>query len=347
MKILFLGGPGNISESTIRYFLSKGHMVAVLKRSCGGVMGLENKIRLFLGDRRNETDLITCFHEFQPEIIVDCCCFEPWEARLCINAVKKCSCRRFIFVSTADVYGYPLSSLPMHEDDVWRETNSHYAEWKKQIEGIYKDAFSVGNPSLTIVRPSYSLGKTFALSSFERDRGKYLVTRLRQGRPIYSPGDGTTLIDANAAYNTGMMIARICEDDRTCGEDYNCAYNRAVTYDEYIWAFANVLGTQPHIIHIPTDFMLSLGRKEVENSLLKELSVFHLYFSSEKFHRTFPDYVWEYTLEDAIRDYIQYQELTGGFAGTEKLMFEDKVVDMWIKTMEELKKKVNQEIDTI
>ena len=51
MKLLFLGGPGNISESAISYFLDNGDTVAVIKRTKGGLMGFEGKIAVYYGDR--------------------------------------------------------------------------------------------------------------------------------------------------------------------------------------------------------------------------------------------------------------------------------------------------------
>lgn len=79
------------------------------------------------------------------------------------------------------------------------------------------------------------------------------------------------------------MIARICEDDDTIGQAYNCANHVAVTYDEYIRAFADALGKPVNIVHIPTDFMFSLCRQEVKDSILGELARFNLYFSVDKF----------------------------------------------------------------
>ena len=344
MKVLFLGGPGNISESAIRYLLQKGNEIAAVKRRNKDLFGLENDIRIYYGNRDDAGFLGEVLNEYGPEIVVDCTCFELSQAEAVISAIREHPVRRLVFVSTADVYGYPLSRLPMHEDDPWRETNCEYAENKKQIEALYGNAFEGSAVSLTVVRPSYSLGKTFALSSFERDRGKYLVARLREGAPIYSPGDGTTLIDVTAAHNTGIMLAMICETDATCGEDYNLTYHGAVTYDEYIGIFADVLGVKADIVHIPTDFMFSLGRKEVSDSILGDLAKYHLYFSADKFKKTFPDFKWEFTLEDAVRDYIRYQEETGGFEGTEQMTFEDKVVSCWLDCMGQVKDYVNERV---
>ena len=345
MKLLFLGGPGNISESAISYFLDNGDTVAVIKRTKGGLMGFEGKIAVYYGDRDRLDVLLPVFSEFQPDIVIDCTCFEIKQAETVLRALYTVPCRRLIFISTADVYGYPLTNLPMHEDDPWNKPNGKYAEDKKAIEALYQRAFWNRRPALTIVRPGYSLGKTFALTSFERNRGQHLITRIRQGKPVYSPGDGTTLIDAGAAFNTGRMLARICENENTIGQAYNCANDHAVTYDDYLQAFASALGKTVHIVHIPTDFMFSLGRQEVADSILGDLARFNLYFSVDKFRTEFPDFKWTYSLTDAVRDFMEYQESVGGFEGAEERMFEDKVVDLWLQSMAGVKAYISQNIN--
>ncbi len=338
MKVLFVGGPGNISESTISYLLGRDAQVAVLKRSPGGLLGFDGRITVFHGDRDREDILVDAFTAFRPDIVIDCTCFGTEQASALVRALRRRPCRRVLFISTADVYGYPLLRLPMREDDPWGQPSGDYARDKLAVEQLYAEAFSDGEPRLTIIRPGYSLGKTFAMTAFGIHRGTHLVTRIRQGRPICSPGDGTTLIDAGAAHNTGRMIARICEDDATAGQAYNCAHPHAVTYDEYLQAFAEAVGRPARIVHVPTDFMLSVGRDEV--SSLGDMTRFHLYFSVDKFRAQFPDFEWEYSLADAARDFIHHQELVGGFAGSEESQFEDVVADLWPEGMAALKKRI-------
>ena len=119
MRVMFLGGPGNISESTISYFLEKDTPVAVIKRTQGGLLGLEGKIRVYYGDRNQLEVLDHALVDFKPDTVIDCTCFETEQAETVIRAAQNNSFDRLVFVSTADVYGYPLTNLPMREDDPW------------------------------------------------------------------------------------------------------------------------------------------------------------------------------------------------------------------------------------
>ncbi|MDO5092087.1 MAG: NAD-dependent epimerase/dehydratase family protein [Propionibacteriaceae bacterium] len=338
MRTLFLGGPGNISLSTITELLQHGHEVAVLKRSRGGLLGLDSRIRVFHGDRDHLVTLTHVLATFRPDLVVDATCFEVGQAGTLIDALAAQPCQRVVFISTADVYGYPLSCLPMREDDPWAPPVGEYATNKLAIERLYQEAFRGGEPRLTIVRPGYALGRTFALTAMGIHQGGPLVARLRAGLPVLSPGDGTTLIDAGAAHNTGRMIAQICADPGTVDEAYTCAHPRAVTYDQYLQAFAEAVGKPAQIVHVPTDFLLSLDVPEVERSLLPTMMGHHLYFSVEKFARRFPGFTWDYSLADAARDFIAYQEAHGGLAEPGLPRFEDRVLAAWLQGLPALRR---------
>ncbi|WP_130838132.1 NAD-dependent epimerase/dehydratase family protein [Lachnoclostridium sp. Marseille-P6806] len=339
-RVLFLGGPGNISESAIRTLLESGHSIGVVKRTATGLFGLDREIEVFYGDCRNGDRLQEILSAFGPDMIVDSTCFELSEAKTVAEALKHSPCRRLVFISTADVYGYPLSHLPMREGDPWNQPNNTYARNKKEIEIFYREELhDKGIAGLTIVRPGYSMGKTFALGALGRDGGAHIVSRIRRGLPVYSPGDGTTLIDAGAAFDTGRMLARLCEEESACGQAYNCANPEAVTYDEYLHAFGDALGLPIKIVHIPTDFLNSLDHDAVRNSTLNDLSRFNLYFSVEKFRIEFPDFVWKYSLKDAAGDFVEYQDRCGGFEEAGRPCFEDALIELWEQGMDELRER--------
>ena len=332
-RALFLGGPGNISESTIARLLQHGWEVAVLKRSQGGLLGLD--VRVFQGDRDDEATLTEALASYRPDLVVDCTCFTVEQAATVIRALQVHPVARLVFISTADVYGYPLSRLPMREDDPWRPPTSEYAESKKAIEELYERACEATGTRLTIVRPGYSMGKSFALTAFSL-KATGLINRLRAGRPVFSPGDGTTLIDAGAAHNTGLMVARLCEvEPRALA--YNCAHNGTVTYDDYLRVFGEAVGVEPEIVHIPSDVLYALDRPEVEQSLLRDLTSHHLYFAVDRFRSEFPDFEWEHSLVDAARDHITHQESLGAFAEPIPPGFEDRVVDAWLAGFDDLR----------
>ena len=107
-RILFIGGPGNISSSCADQLVKNGKKIAIFKRSQNVDLFFEGKVQFYTGDRNEITDLEKAINDFKPDKVIDFVCFEPVHAdqisSLVINKVVQ-----YIFVSTVDVYGYPLS----------------------------------------------------------------------------------------------------------------------------------------------------------------------------------------------------------------------------------------------
>ena len=65
------------------------------------------------------------------------------------------------------------------------------------------------------------------------------------------------------------------------------------------------------------------------------------YWKAPLQNETIPDFVWEYSMEDAARAFIEHQDKIGTFDKPLEEQFEDKVLEKWEKAMEALR----QEID--
>jgi hypothetical protein len=332
MKVLFIGGPGNLSVNTINLVHEKKeNQISIFTLPGSPCSGLPEGVRVFSGNRDNFLELKSVIEEVKPDVVFDFVCFHPEQAQSIANLCQG-KVAQFVFVSTCDVYGYPLSRLPMKESDPWVSTNSMYAENKRLCEEIFASYHDKGLLPLTIARPSYSFGNDFVISFFSRDGGKHLIARLKAGLPVFAPGDGTTLIHASSAYNTGRMIAQFLGCQKSIGKSYTCGHEYFITHDQYIGLFANTLGVEPIIVHIPYDILLATGAKDVKESILEDVTRHNIAFSMEKFKSDFPGFVWEKTLEQAASEYIAYNEKNGLSTTGIDPIFEDMVINAWKKS---------------
>lgn len=328
-NVLFIGGPGNLSEHAVQ-LLSENpdNRIGIFTLPESPDKGFSGKVEFFRGNRDNENELSQVIEKFKPDVIADFVCFLPKQAesiaRMSLGKVKQ-----FVFVSTCDVYGYPLATLPMPENGKWVKTNSPYAENKRLCEEVFNGFYRNGNLPLTIVRPSYSLGNDFVISFFARDNGKNLIPRLKAGKPVFVPGDGTTLMHTSTAYNTGRMIGNIITSYKTIGKSYTCGHETFSTQDRYIKLFADALGVEPNIVHIHCDLVFKTGCKEVGESILEALTRHNVAFSMDAFKADFPDFKWEKSLEDAVREFIKHNEEQGFFKPVDEELFEDRLIRAW------------------
>ncbi len=328
-KILFIGGPGNLSEHAITHLLEKTeNKIAVFTLPESPDKGFAGKVDFFRGNRDNESELLQVIEDYKPQIIVDTVCFLPAQAEM-IARLAEGKVEQFVFISTCDVYGYPLSTIPMPENGTWVKTNSAYAENKRLCEEVFNSYYKKGTLPLTIIRPSYSLGNGFFLDFYARDNGVRLVPRLQSGKPIIVPGDGTGLMHVSAAYNTGRMIGKIAGNLKTIGKSYTCGHDTLMTQNSYIKLLAEALGVEANIVHIPTDLLHKAGCKEIDESILDHLTRHSVAFSMDAFKADFPDFKWEKTIKEALIEYVQYNKARGFFKPVIEETFEDKLVSAW------------------
>lgn len=327
MRILFIGGPGNISESAIRALQEEGHAVSVFTLPTSPDLGMEGRVRFIRGDRDRPGELAAATAAEKPDVVVDTVCFTSEQARTAAAAYRGRT-GRLVFVSTVDAYGYPLSRLPMGEDDERRPPVSPYAAEKAACESIFREAAADGAFCLTIARPAYSFGRAFVLDFFSRSGGPRLISRLRAGLPLVVPGDGSERIHVSVAWNTGRMLAALASSDRSDGKSYNCAHEHSITRDDYYRLFARAVGAEPRLVHIPTELLLPLEKRAIPDNLLSELSRFQLDFSVASFRRDFPEFRWERSLTEGAADYVRFRDAGPGWPKAVP-DWEDRAVQAW------------------
>lgn len=333
-KILFIGGPGTISTATIQEISDRGDSVGLFTHPSSLSKPLDSRIKTYPGDRNDTSALAAAVDEFKPDVVLDFVCFTPHQAEALVPLIKG-KLVQFIFVSTVDVYGYPLKRIPFRESDPWNEPVGSYAANKVLCE----QAFQRSGLPLTIVRPTYSFGPDFVLSPMSHAGGFSMITRLRNQMPVLVPGDGTTLMHVSAAPNTGRMIACTVGASQTINTDYTVGQPTFMTQDEYIQLFADVLGVKATIVHIPTELILSFDDPETERSLLHTLTGFNVAFSVDKFSSHFPDFEWHTTLEEWARYYIEENDRRGTFPPPEDLIFDDRLIAAWYSAIEGMRLK--------
>lgn len=326
-KTLVIGGPGNISTSAIELLLERGHEVAVFTLPESPRLGMEARVKFYPGDRNKPEELARAVGDFKPRIVADFCCFTPQQAEGLLPVLRD-RLDKFVFVSTVDIYGYPLSRIPFAESDPRNPPVSQYAADKLRCEGIFGAEHAKGALPTAVIRPSYSFGPSFVLNFFSRRGGLELVSRLRSGKPVVVPGNGATFIHVGSAFNTGRMVAEVMLDPSTAGHDFTCAHASVMTGDDYYRLFARALDVEPRIVHIPQELLMPLEIKVIPDNLLSELTQFDISFSVEKFRRWFPTFAWTKSLDEAAREYVAYHDRNRSIPAPAD-GYEDRLVQAW------------------
>ena len=158
--------------------------------------------------------------------------------------------KRFVHVSTTDVYGYPM--VPCAETAPLRDVGLPYNRTKILAEKAVWAAAKAGLP-VSVVRPATIYGPRG--KAFVTDIAELLRTRLMAHVAGGHAAGGFIYVD-NAAE---AMIA-VAESAQTLGEAYNLSDGTGVSWRAYAEALADGLGYKRPWIDLPYVVAIALAR---------------------------------------------------------------------------------------
>ncbi|HEY7721396.1 MAG TPA: SDR family oxidoreductase [Pedococcus sp.] len=248
LRVLFIGGTGIISTACSRQALARGMRVAVLNRGQTqhrpvpeGVEVLRadvrdaDAVRAALGGR--EFDVVANFLNFTPEHVqqdIDLFAGRTWQ---------------YVFISSASAYQTPPTRLPVTESTPLRNPFWEYSRNKIACEDLLVREYRERGFPMTIVRPSHTYDPT--LVPF--DGGWTVVERMRQGREVVVPGDGTSLWTLTHHEDFARAFVGLLGQHAALGEAFHITSDEAPTWNEIYTAIADAAGVEPRLVHVASD----------------------------------------------------------------------------------------------
>ena len=178
MRVLVTGGCGYIGSHTCVELLNAGHEVIIVDNLCNSKKDVVKKIeeiasksvKFYKKDCSNKNALRRIFEENKPiDAVLHFAGLKAvgesvkipvkyYENNLCstlslITVMKEYNCNKFIFSSSATVYGEP-EKLPLTEDHKVGGTTNPYGSTKYFIERILMDV-SISDPDFSVVLLRY------------------------------------------------------------------------------------------------------------------------------------------------------------------------------------------------
>jgi nucleoside-diphosphate-sugar epimerase len=192
---------------------------------------------------------------------------------------------QYVFISSASAYQTPPERLPVTESTPLRNPFWQYSRDKIACEDLLVRRYRDEGLPMTIVRPSHTYDRT--LSPF--NGGWTAIGRMREGREVMVPGDGTSLWtmthhDDFARAFTGLLGRR-----DTLGEAFHITSDEALPWNAIYELVATALGVQARLVHVPTDAILAADA-ELGASLIGDKSN-SMVFDNSKIRSVVPG--WE------------------------------------------------------
>jgi nucleoside-diphosphate-sugar epimerase len=254
MKILLIGGTGNISRSLVRLAQEAGHAVTLLNRGkrAESVDGAHT-IVADIADRRG---LAHALAGESYDSIVDFIAFTEGQIEATIAALRGRTAQ-YVFISSASAYQKPPSTPFIVESTPLRNPFWQYSQDKARAEARLSQAYREEGFPVVIVRPSLTYDTVWPVALGGWDDFT-IVDRMRRGQKIVVHGDGTSLWTITHAEDFNRALLGLLGNPHALGEAFHITSDEVLTWNQIYETLASVSGCSANIVHIPSDFIAAV-----------------------------------------------------------------------------------------
>jgi nucleoside-diphosphate-sugar epimerase len=333
MKVLFIGGTGNISSASSRLAVEKGIELYLLNRG-GRPINIDGAISL-VGSIYDKDAVAELIAEHHFDAVVNWIGFNVDDMKRDYELFKD-KTDQYIFISSASVYQKPATTPFINEstplcNPYWTGYSDLKIECEEYLNSLYrKEGFPV-----TIVRPSLTYDTVFPVAIGSWDDFT-LVDRMRRGKKIISHGDGSSLWTCTHSDDFAKGFVGLLGNKQTIGHAFHITSDEILTWDQIYQTIAEAAGVEANIVHIPSDFIAKMVPWQKGN-LHGDKAVSSI-FDNSKIKEFVPEFQATIPLREGIKRTIEWFEADSTrmkiVEGNNKMM--DEVIEAYEKAYENL-----------
>lgn len=251
MKILFIGGTGNISAECAALLHERGNEILILSRGRSVVPPQYQAIR---ADRNDPAAMRVALDGMRPDVVINFLGFDRPDVQTDYELFRG-AVRQYLYISSATVYTKPPRRLPLTEDTPLGNPAWDYAQKKLQCEQWLLQRQTEGGFPVTIVRPSHTYSKSW-IPNVVSSAGYAFAARLERGEPVFVPDDGENPWTLTAASDFAAGFCGLVGNAGTIGEAFHITSDEVLTWNQICAEIAEAVGVAvPEIVKVPTDFI--------------------------------------------------------------------------------------------
>ncbi|MDR1010865.1 MAG: NAD-dependent epimerase/dehydratase family protein [Opitutaceae bacterium] len=310
MKILFIGGTGNISSASVRLAVAQGHDVYLFNRGRRtpadfGITGA----KALVGDIHDESSARDALGGHTFDVVTNFIAFKPSDIERDVRLFTG-RCAQYIFISSASVYQKPPAQPFVTESTPLKNPHWAYARDKIACENACLAAYRENNFPLTIVRPSltYQTVIPVAMGSWTDFT---IVDRMRRRQPVVVHGDGASLWTITHAEDFALGFNGLFGSQQALGEAFHITSDEVLTWNQIYDAVGIAAGAgAPEKIHVPSAFIAKLV-PGLEGALLGDKAVSAI-MDNTKIKRVVPQFRPAISFQAGIARTIRWFEAKPG-----------------------------------
>ena len=302
MKVLFIGGTGNISTSVSKLALSKGMDLYLLNR---GKTGVEIPgAKTIKADIYNVEEAQKALKGHEWDVVVNWIAFTPEHIQ---NDLKLFTgkTRQYLFISSASIYQKPPTLPVITESTPIVNPFWQYSRDKIACEDLLTEAYRNDGFPITIVRPSHTYD-TIIPVSIGGSSEYTIIDRMKKGKKVIIHGDGTSLWTLTHSRDFAKGFVGLLGNQRATGQAVHITSDEVLTWNQIYRTVADAVGAELNAVHISSEFIGKIF-PEKKDGLLGDKSHCAI-FDNSKIKTLVPDYNATIPFSEGIRETLAWFE---------------------------------------
>ena len=304
MKVLFIGGTGNISSACSELSIKRGMDLFHLNRGkSAGIHNVEGA-KTIIADIRNFEETKKAIEGLHFDAVVDFIAFEPEHIQ---NDIKLFSGKtdQFVFISSASVYQTPPEKLPVTEETPLENPIWEYSQNKISCENLLRYEYKRNGFPYTIIRPSHTYSKTL----IPLEGGYTVLHRILKGLPVVVHGDGTSIWTLTHHKDFAVGLVGLLGNKDAINEAFHITSDEWLSWNNIFTIMAAELEVTPHLVHVPS-YLIARYDKRIGDSLLGD-KAHSMIFDNTKIRQFVPDFNPQISFRQGAKEIVKwYKENT-------------------------------------
>jgi nucleoside-diphosphate-sugar epimerase len=259
VKILFIGGTGNISSTLSRLVVERGHELDLINRAQSHKHSLPKGVRVIAHDIQSGV-APAALRGARYDVVVDWIAFHAADIERDLawfgGGADAASTGQFVFISSASAYQKPPTHPVITESTPLANPYWAYSRNKIACEERLMLAHRTSGFPMTIVRPSHTYDTIVPVAVGKSDFT--IIDRIRRGKPVVVHGEGTSLWTLTHADDFARAFLGLCGNPRAIGHAFHITSDEWMTWDQILRLVGRAAGAEPDIVHVPSAFIARL-----------------------------------------------------------------------------------------
>jgi nucleoside-diphosphate-sugar epimerase len=319
VKVLLVGGTGNISTSIVEELRRLDHDVS------GVVRGVHRDevppdVRRIHADRRDYAAFEQLMSDHTWDAVIDMVAFNADDARSAIRAFRGRTAH-YVVCSTVVVYGREFTTLPTTENEPHKATDA-YGGGKVELERVLRE--EAGDLPVTVLRPSHNYGRVVPVRQVTGFDPAF-VDRLRRGRPILVTDAAEKTTWTSLHVDDAALAFVHCLGREACiGKAYHVVGTETFSWADYHRRVAAVLGVDVELVPQPLEQIVEAGGSA---TAILGITAYDGWFTTDATERDIPEFQQRILLEEGTVRSIEYAEKHGLLTSAAERTWEDDLIE--------------------